>query len=284
MPTDIRQFSDEEYWEELRRRWGGLLSYRYLGRRFASMNANVTDESMVLRHDMRNPAGGIRAAVLGIACPSAGGPSDLQAVPNPVVTSIQVLDDARDVRAIEVVEPTTLKVGSRLYFGRARIVDADDHGRTIALVDAQGAAIGEVPDGLVRFEDEADLGIVDSPELPPLWQVFGCTRRPDGSWALPELLDEHASPDAALHLGPQQVLLETAALEAAGQAAGTDLLQVESWHVSFLARGKVGPFRADALARLSSDGTRVGVQVAIVDEGAEGRNVTSASGVYRLVG
>ncbi len=54
-----------------------------------------------------------------------------------------------------------------------------------------------------------------------------------------------ASPDAALHIGPQFVILETAAADAAADAAGTDQLQGTSCHVMFLARGKVGPFRVE---------------------------------------
>ena len=38
MVQDIRGVKDEEYWAELRRRWGALLSYRYIGRQFSSMN------------------------------------------------------------------------------------------------------------------------------------------------------------------------------------------------------------------------------------------------------
>jgi len=49
---DIRDTDSEEYWETLRQRWGALLSYRYLGRQFSSMN-NVSDDTVTLRHDMR---------------------------------------------------------------------------------------------------------------------------------------------------------------------------------------------------------------------------------------
>ena len=48
-------------------------------------------------------------------------------------------------------------------YGRAQIVDADDHDRVIALVETQGAAIGDVPAGLQRFDDEPVMQIEDSP-------------------------------------------------------------------------------------------------------------------------
>ena len=58
----------------------------------------------------------------------------------------------------------------------------------------------------------------------------------------------------ALHLGPQFVLLETAAFDLAAEATGTDQVQAVSSHVMFLARGKVGPFRAEAEPFAGSDG------------------------------
>ena len=68
--------------------WGGLLSYRYIGRRYASMDLGPTDNTVTLHRDMRNATGGILLAVLGIASPEGGGMSDLEAVPNP--SSIRV--------------------------------------------------------------------------------------------------------------------------------------------------------------------------------------------------
>jgi hypothetical protein len=47
-----------------------------------------------------------------------------------------------------------------------------------------------------------ELVIEDSPDLPPLWEAFGASKRPDGHWLLPALSLELASPDAALHIGP----------------------------------------------------------------------------------
>lgn len=283
MVDDIRGTDEEHYWNELRQKWGALLSYRYIGRKFSSMNSGVTDETVTLRRDMRNRAGGILAAPLAITCPGGGGPSDLEAVPNPVIHSLQILDDATGVERIAVVDTELLKSGARLYFGRAKIVDADHHERVIALVESQGAAIGDVPRGLSTFDDEADLGIEDTEALPPLWQVFGGSKHDDGTWSLPKLSAEIASPDAALHIGPQQVLLETAAMDLAAEAAGTDRLQIESWHLMFLARGKTGPFRTSGTATLSHHGDRVGVQLTLVDEGEPGRTVTAASGMFRLI-
>jgi hypothetical protein len=280
MVQDIRNVSDAEYWAELRRKWGALLSYRYIGRQFSSMN-KVDDTAVTLRHDMRNAAGGIMASPLAITCPGAGGKSDLQAVPNPVIHSLQILDAAHGVSRIEVVDQCSLKEGRSMSFGRASIVDADDHDRVIALVQTQGVSIGDVPPGLQRFEDDPIMHIEDSADLPPLWKVFGARRRDDGHWIIPELSLELASPDAALHIGPQQVLLETAAVDLAADVAGTTMLQVESSHVMHLARGKAGPFRVDGSARGANDDSgRIGVQMTIHDEGNGDRAITAATMIF----
>jgi hypothetical protein len=126
------------------------------------------------------------------------------------------------------------------------------------------------------------MEIVDSPDLPPLHQVFGARHRDDGHWLLPPLVGEMASPDAALHLGPIQIVLETAANDLAAERAGTDALQIDSWDVMYVARGKTGPFRVDGEAVLSS-GRRVGVQLTLHDEGNGDRPVTAAQGSYRIL-
>jgi hypothetical protein len=276
MLRDIRELTGEPdaYAAELRRRWGGLLSYRYIGRSYASMDLGPADDTVTLRHDMRNTTGGILLAVLGIASPEGGGMSDLEAVPNPVIHSCQVLDPGRDVRRIEV-KTETMKRGRQMGFSRSRIVDADQPDRVLALTEGQGISIGTPPEGLDRMAVEP-VEVIDSPDLPPLWQVFGGHRRADGHWALPELAAEVASPDAALHIGPQFVVLETAALEQAAQIAGTDRLQGVSSHVMFVARGKAGPFRVETEPITGADGA-VAVRVVMCDEGADDRVITVGS-------
>jgi len=273
---DIREFSGESeaYAEELRRRWGGLLSYRYLGRRYAQMDVGPVDNTVTLRHDSRNAVGGILFAVLGISSPEGGGMSDLEAVPNPVVHSCQILDPGADVARIEVVSEV-LKRGRQMSYSRSRIVDADRPQRVLALTEGQGVSLGTPPSGLERMEVEP-IVVVDSPDLPPLSVVFGARRRADGHWALGPLEEDLASPDAALHIGPQFVLLEAAALDLAARLGGHDRWQGISSHVMFLARGKVGPFRAAGEAVAGTAGT-VAVRLAIHDEGAADRPITAAT-------
>jgi hypothetical protein len=277
---DIRELTDspEAYADELRRRWGGLLSYRYIGRSYASMDLGPEDNTVTIRRDMRNTAGGLLFAVLGIAAPESGHMSDLVAVPNPVIHSCQILDAGRDVRRIEIVSEE-LKVGRQMGYSRAKIVDADQPDRVLALIEGQGVSIGTPPGGLARMEANP-LEVVDSPDLPPLWQVFGGYRRPDGHWGLPELAVEIASPDAALHIGPQFVILETAAADAAAELAGTDRVQGVSSHVMFLARGKVGPFRVETEPMPGADGV-LAVRALMHDEGVDDRITTVGSYLFR---
>jgi hypothetical protein len=206
---DIRELENDKaaYAAELQRRWGGLLSYRYIGRRFEDMDIGEGIENTVaVRHDFRNTTGGLMAAPLAICSPEGGGVNDLEAVPNPVIHSLQILDPGQDVKRIEVVSGQ-LKAGRRMSYSRSKIVDADDPSRVLAFTEGQNATIGDVPAGLERMPENR-LEVEDSPDLPPLWKVFGGSRRASGHWTLPELSAEYASPDAALHLGPQHVILE----------------------------------------------------------------------------
>jgi hypothetical protein len=282
---DIREFlgDADAYRDELFRRWTGLLSYRYIGRNHSSMNVGDTDDTVVIRRDMRNEAGGIMVAPLAIASPE-GCQTDMVAVPNPVIASVQIVDPGYDVKRVEIVDSGNVHQGRMMGYGRCKIVDADNPDRVIAFNEGQGAIIGVPPEGLGKMDvSGTELVIEDSPDLPPMWQAFGASRRPDAHWQLPALSVELASPDAALHIGPQHVVLETAAIDLAADAVGTRKLQVVSWHVMFMSRGKVGPFRVDGTAHVGGSG-KVGVRMLLHDEGNADKAVTSAAAVFEIVG
>src|SRR5512134_1772897 len=110
---DIRELGRDKaaYAAELERRWSGLLSYRYIGRRFGSMDTgDGIDATVRVRRDFRNTTGGLLVAPLAIASPEGGGMTDLEAVPNPVIHSVQLLDPGHDLKRIEVIS-TQLKAG-----------------------------------------------------------------------------------------------------------------------------------------------------------------------------
>lgn len=283
-PRDIRELlgDAEAYQDELYRRWTGLLSYRYIGRNHSSMNLGEADNTVTIRRDMRNEAGGIMVAPLAISSPE-GCQTDMVAVPNPVIASVQIVDPGFDVSRIEVVDSGIVHQGRTMGYGRCKIVDADNPDRVIAFNEGQGAIIGIPPEGLDRMDvSGTELVIEDSPDLPPLWAAFGAAKRADGHWVLPALSAEYASPDAALHIGPQHVVLETAATDLAADVAGTRRLQAISWHVMFMARGKVGPFRVEGTAHPGGPG-RVGVRLLLHDEGNADKAVTSAAALFDVV-
>lgn len=275
-PTDIRSADPEKYWEVFAEKWTSLLTYRYLGRRHASLDAGVEGNSMRLRHDMRNALGGVMAAPLCVASPECGGFNDDFVVPNPLIASMQILDPALDVSELLIV-PDDLHTGRRLGFSRALVVDAGSPERVIAISTGVGLSLGPVPDGYEKI-DNPPLDVVDSPDLPPLHRVFGGRRSSLGVWELPELIPELASPDAALHIGPQHVILEAAATDVAEERNGGPI-QIVDWYVMFVNRGKVGPFRTrtDVFA---GTGTRLGVRVDLLDLGQDGRVISTAAATY----
>jgi hypothetical protein len=276
---DIRDGSDDEFWDRLRAMMGpdGLISYWYLGRAF---NQDQDPETMRLRRDMRNPAGGILAAPLAIAAPETGGWRDREAVPAPVAYSLHILDDAADVAEVRIVR-STVRQGRTMGFSRSEITDAAQPGRVIAVTTGIGVKLGDAPPGFRPIDLPPD--IPDTDDLPPLHVVFGARRDPDG-WRLPALDPRLASTSASLHLGPIHVVFEAAAMEAAAARAGTDAIQAEDWDVHFTAPGTVGPFLVAAEAVAGGDGRkgRVGVRLTLVDEGRDRKVVASGLAVYRI--
>lgn len=280
MIRDIRTLADDPaaYAAELQHRWGGLLSYRYIGRNHGSMNVGPADDIVTVRSDMRDGTGAILLSVFGIASPEGGLVTDMEAVPNPVVHSCQMIDSGAGVRRFEV-RTEHLKRGRSMAYSRSLIVDADRPDRVLAVTEGQGVTIGIPPEGLQKMEVEP-IVIADSPELPPLWQVFGGRQVDARTWLLPELSVEVASPDAALHVGPQFVMTETAARSSAADVARTDLLTGVSSHTMFLARAKAGPFRFVAEPLIGPDGT-VAARTQVYDDGADTKLVSVATHVFR---
>jgi len=160
-------------------------------------------------------------------------------------------------------------------------VDAAHPERVIAISTGVGLSLGPVPDGYEKI-DNPPIDVVDSPDLPPLTKVFGVRSLGKGVWEIPELTPELASPDAALHIGPQHIALEAAATETA-RAMSDGPLQITDWYVMFVNRGKSGPFRTRAEAFAGTDG-RVGCRVDLLDLGEESRVVSSAAATFSRVG
>jgi hypothetical protein len=275
MVKDIREGPAEEYWDRLRTMMGadGLMTYWYLGRAF---NQNQDPDTMRLRRDMRNSAGGIMAAPLAIAAPETGGWRDRDVIPAPVAYSLHILDDAADVSEIRIAR-STVRQGRKMGFSRSMIVDAARPDRVIAVTTGIGITLGKAPESFRPIDLPPD--IPDTKDLPPLHEVFGARRDSEG-WRLPPLGPKQASTSASLHLGPIHVAFEAAAMELASEAVAARPLQVEEWDVHFVAPGRVGPFLVRAEAQAGRH-ARVLVRMTLVDEGSHEAIVASGAAVFR---
>jgi len=275
MIRDIREGPTEEYWDRLRQMMGpdGLITYWYLGRAF---NQAEDPDTVRLRRDMRNGAGGIMAAPLAIAAPETGGWRDRDSIPAPVAYGLHIIDDARDVATIRVSR-STVRRGKRMGFSRSEITDAADPSRLIAVTTGVGVTLGDAPGSFRPIDTPPELP--DTADLPALHVVFGARRDSDG-WRLPALTPRLASTSASLHLGPIHVAFEAAATELAAELAGTDTVQVQDWDVHFVGPGRTGPFLVLADGWAGPAG-RVVVRFTLIDEGRDGAVVAAGAATFR---
>ncbi|WP_330254951.1 hypothetical protein OG874_10620 [Nocardia sp. NBC_00565] len=275
MVRDIREGPTEEYWDRLRQMMGpgGLITYWYLGRAF---NQAEDPDTLRLRRDMRNSAGGIMAAPLAIAAPETGGWRDRDAVPVPVTYGLHIIDDANDVTEIRVSRHTVRR-GGRMGFSRSEITDAADPSRLIAVTTGVGIKLGDAPPSFRPIDAPPEMP--DTADLPALHVVFGARRDSDG-WRLPALTSRLASTSASLHLGPIHVVFEAAATELAAQLAGTDTVQVQDWDIHFVGPGRTGPFLVDTDGWIGADG-RVAIRFTLLDEGRDGAVVAAGVAAFR---
>ncbi len=278
MTDDLRKGPANEFWARFEAMMGteGLLTYRYLGRKTAALH-DVDHDSMRIRRDMRNAAGGLMAAPLAIAAAEAGGFTDIESIPAPVTAGLHILDEGRGVTEI-LLRRSFAQTGRTIGFTEAEIVDAADPSRVLAISHGAGIRLGEAPAGFRPIETGPE--IADDPSLPPLHSVFGIDRDPAGNWQLPPLTPRIASTSGSLHVGPIHIVLETAATELAARSLATELVQVEDWHVSFVARGTHGPFVVEGSCTSGSLG-RAACRLTLRDRGREARRVATAVALFR---
>lgn len=276
---DIRSTTPEEHWHHFAKTWRALETYTYLGKTTPYLDAGVTTEAMPLRHDMRNSTGGITAAPLCVLAPEPYWRDD-ECVPAPVTMTYEILDPGHDVKRLECLRDV-ISVGRTLGYSRSRVVDAADPTRVIAISTGSGANLGNVPPGFYPVENPVNEA-PDSPDLPPLRDVFGILARPDGSLVIEKVVPEIASPHSALHQGPINFALEAAGMDELERQLGTTDFQVEGYSVTFVKPGYIGPFVARAVV-VSPAGPRYGVEMTMRDEGANGRIIATASAAFRRV-
>jgi acyl-coenzyme A thioesterase PaaI-like protein len=276
---DIRTLTPEQHWAHFEKSWQALKSYTYLGKTTPVLDKGVEKESMPLRHDMRNSTGGITAGPLCILCPEPDWRDD-ECVPAPVTMTYSILDPAYDVSRLDTIREV-ISVGRTMGYSRARIVDAADYGRVIAISSGSGASLGDVPPGFYPVDNPVN-DVVDSPDLPPLREVFGIVPRPDGALEIERVTPMTASPHSALHQGPINFALEAAAMDELERVLGTADVQIDYYSVMFVKAGYTGPFVSTAEV-VQSKGPRFGVEMTMREEGNKHRIIATASASFYRV-
>ncbi len=225
---------------EVRDEWragvSALVSYRYLGTYSERRGRHEAEGWLKVRRDMRGPVG-LLAAPLGIALlDTAGINVDPLAVVSPTRIDIHVLERAPDVEEVHL-DGCVLREGRSQFFTEARLTDATDRSRLIALGSTHWSVSGPNP-GFSYVDSRP--GVADSADLPPLYEAYGAHLRPDGNLQIPELTPEIGR--NSLHQGPFQVVSEAAAMLAARRAVGADRFWIEHQGTSIVARGTGAPF------------------------------------------
>jgi hypothetical protein len=269
----------EEHWRHFEKSWTALKSYTYLGKGTPYLDTGVEKETMPLRHDMRNSTGGITASPLCILAPEPYWRDD-ECVPAPVTMTYEILDPGHDVTQLEAIRDV-ISLGRQMGFSRSRVVDANDPGRVIAITTGSGVSLGDVPPGFEPVDNPVN-DVADSPDLPPLRDVFGIVDTGDGSVQIEKVTPEIASPHSALHQGPINIALEAASMDELERVTGTVDFQVESWTVLMVKPGYIGPFVATATV-VGAQGARIGVESTLIDQGNRARTIASATAAFRRV-
>jgi hypothetical protein len=274
---DIRTLTPEEHWAHFEKSWKALISYTYLGKGTPFLDIGVTEASMPLRHDMRNSGGGIMAAPLCILAPEPEWRDD-ECVPAPVTMTYDILDPALDVKRL-VVDRKVISIGRQMGFSRSRVVDAANPDRVIAISTGSGVSLGDVPPGFYLVDNPVN-DMPDSPDLPPLRDVFGIVRQGENRLVIEKVTPRIASPHSALHQGPINIALEAAAQDELQRVAGPAAYQVQHYTVLMVKPGYVGPFVTSAVV-VTPKGPIYGVEATMIDEGAKGRIIATASASFR---
>jgi len=277
---DIRETNGADHWKHFEKSWQALITYTYLGKTTPGLDLGATEIQMPLRHDMRNAAGGIMATPLCVIAPEANWADD-ECVPAPVIMTYEILDPAVDVKRLKVIRDT-ISIGRTLGFSRSRVVDYDNPERVIALSSGTSASLGDVPPGFYLVDNPVN-DARDSPDLPPLAQVFGVVEEGENRHVIAKVTPQLATPHSALHQGPINVALEAAAVAALERAAGPGAYQVWNYSVMMMKAGYTGPFVASATV-INPAGPVFGVEMTMIDEGAKGdkpRIMATANASFR---
>jgi hypothetical protein len=235
--TTRREAADP--WGEWAGSRGVLMSYSYLASAPRAIDRTHAENRLRIRPDLRTLGGAVLGAPLAIAMLDAAG---VNVDPVNILALTQVnLAVVGGVGVDEVLLAGNVTSEARSQiFTDATISDARNPKKLIGAGSANWSVICPTPDGFVYPEPGA--GVDESVEVPPLWQAYTGSRRPDGLLEIPGLRPEIGA--ERLHHGPMLVVTEAAAIDAGARALDTDALHVDHLAMTIVAPGRNGPFIA----------------------------------------
>jgi acyl-coenzyme A thioesterase PaaI-like protein len=243
-----------------------LVSYRYLGCRSVPGEGFEAQGSMQIRSDMRHD-GAIRAAPIAIAMlDTAGIAVDRHWQLALTHVDVKLAGPATATSRIGVHGSMTRRARSQV-FTEARVVDADEPARVVGIGTADWAVITDTAMGFEYIDPGP--GVPDTVDLPALVDAYGAVHGADGRLVIPELTPQLGG--VILHHGPILVVLETAALQAAGPG-----VRVAAFGVRIVRAGKRGPFVASVRV-LADDARDVLVRAELTQDGDDANVVAVAT-------
>jgi acyl-coenzyme A thioesterase PaaI-like protein len=277
--TGLHDAPTSSHWRDWEARLGsaGLISYRYLGCSSTASSPHEAVGRMRLRRDLCG-AHGPHLAPLGIAMLDTAGinvDALAQVAPTRIDLCLPVPIDGVDEI---LVRGRVVRAGRTQMFTEALLEDAAASGRLVGWGSVSWAVTAPVPDGY-RYVDPGP-GVPDSPDLPPLAEVFDAARLPDGGYRIESLSDRVGT--SSLHQGPIQVLVEAAARDAATAGGGGLAVRARQTGISIVRAGRIGPFTAHATV-LAQTPDLVACHVELVDEGAGRATMATAHAVFDRV-
>jgi acyl-coenzyme A thioesterase PaaI-like protein len=260
--------------------WDGsrtdLISYRYLGCSSELRGRHHAEGRMRLRRDMRNGTGLLTAPLAVAMLDTAGINIDRYYQAAPTQVDVPVLDAATDVEEIRIYG-TVVREGRTQLFTEARIEDAYQPGRLLALGTVSWSVSGATAEGFV-YRDPGS-GVPDQATLPPLPLAYDAQACPEGGYMIPGLSTRVGT--QALHHGPILVTLEAAALNAASLTVGDDERRIETASTRLVRAARRGPFVARAEV-VGEAGDTIACRAEMRDRGAD--NSVVAVALLRLRG
>jgi acyl-coenzyme A thioesterase PaaI-like protein len=235
--------------------------YTHLGTSAAATSDDEARGTLRLRADLRQP-GGLLAAPIGVLTLDAAAQIvHIHTAAAPTRIEVHVFEPAGDVGALSIRSRIARRGRGQVYT-EARIVDADRPERVVAFSTTTFVVTGP-PTG-ISYQHPAPAAD-DSPR-PPLFEAFGGTRQPDGTFVV-RALD---SDTRRLHSGVMQANAEAAALALVEDRGGDLPVMTEFLGTTVLTEGRAGPFSVQP-ELLAIDGRSAGVRVEIHDDGSDGR-------------